>query len=48
MAETEPNSQFYMRARGDWVRLRTLVVLRWMAIGGQVAAVLIAMGAAQW
>ena len=42
MAEIEPNSQFYMRARGDWVRLRTLVVLRWMAIGGQTAAVLIA------
>ena len=31
-----------MRARGDWVRLRTLVVLRWMAITGQAATVLIA------
>ncbi|MEM7179086.1 MAG: ActS/PrrB/RegB family redox-sensitive histidine kinase, partial [Pseudomonadota bacterium] len=30
------------RARGDWVRLRTLLVLRWMAIGGQIAAVLFA------
>ena len=30
------------RARGDWVRLRTLVTLRWMAITGQIAAVLIA------
>ncbi len=29
-------------ARGDWVRLRTLVVLRWVAITGQSAAVLIA------
>ena len=28
--------------RGDWVRLRTLIVLRWMAIGGQVAALLAA------
>lgn len=31
-----------LRARGDWVRLRTLVVLRWIAIAGQSAAVLIA------
>ena len=30
------------RARGDWVRLRTLVLLRWAAIGGQSAAVLVA------
>ena len=29
-------------ARGDWVRLRTLVVVRWVAIAGQSAAVLIA------
>ena len=29
------------RARGDWVRLRTLVLLRWAAIGGQSAAVLV-------
>ncbi len=28
--------------RGDWVRLRTLVALRWLAISGQIAAVLIA------
>ncbi|AWB50034.1 two-component sensor histidine kinase [Gemmobacter aquarius] len=25
--------------RSDWVRLRTLIVLRWMAIGGQLAAI---------
>lgn len=31
---------FDMRARGDWVRLRTLVVLRWIAVIGQSAAVL--------
>ena len=31
---------FNMEARGDWVRLRTLVTVRWIAIAGQVAAVL--------
>ena len=30
------------RERSQWVRLRTLVVLRWVAILGQIAAVLIA------
>ncbi len=29
-------------ARSDWVRLRTLIFLRWMAISGQIAAVLLA------
>lgn len=33
---------FDMRARGGWVRLRTLIVLRWSAIIGQAAAVLFA------
>ncbi len=33
---------FNLRARGDWVRLRTLVVLRWIAVAGQTATVLIA------
>ncbi|MCR8724494.1 sensor histidine kinase RegB [Frigidibacter sp. ROC022] len=28
--------------RGDWVRLRTLIVVRWIAIGGQLTALLIA------
>lgn len=28
--------------RSDWVRLRTLILLRWMAIAGQLAALLIA------
>lgn len=31
-----------MDARGDWVRLRTLVMLRWLAIAGQASAVLLA------
>ncbi|MCU0911536.1 MAG: ActS/PrrB/RegB family redox-sensitive histidine kinase [Rhodobacteraceae bacterium] len=30
------------RARGDWVRLRTLIVLRWIAIAGQVIALTVA------
>ncbi len=42
MSATVDHSLFNMRARGDWVRLRTLVVLRWMAITGQISAVLIA------
>jgi two-component system, sensor histidine kinase RegB len=29
-------------ARANWVRLRTLVLLRWMAISGQIAAILVA------
>jgi two-component system sensor histidine kinase RegB len=29
-------------ARGDWVRLRTLILLRWLAVAGQSAAILIA------
>ncbi|HUS56078.1 MAG TPA: sensor histidine kinase, partial [Thermohalobaculum sp.] len=32
---------FNMQARGDWVRLRTLITLRWIAISGQIAAVLV-------
>lgn len=28
--------------RSDWVRLRTLILLRWMAIGGQAAAIIVA------
>jgi two-component system sensor histidine kinase RegB len=28
--------------RSDWVRLRTLIVLRWMAIAGQLAAITVA------
>lgn len=29
-------------ARSDWVRLRTLILLRWMAVAGQVGAILVA------
>lgn len=42
MNDTGLHYLFNLRARGDWVRLRTLVTLRWMAIAGQVAALLIA------
>ena len=28
--------------RSDWVRLRTLILLRWMAIGGQITAIAVA------
>ena len=42
MPDTELHPLFHMRARGDWVRLRTLVVLRWLAITGQIVAVTIA------
>ena len=28
--------------RSDWVRLRTLILLRWMAIAGQLAAITVA------
>ena len=40
--EQAQHSLFDLRARGDWVRLRTLVMLRWMAIAGQAGAVLFA------
>ncbi len=43
MAQSTTTPGFFdSHARGDWVRLRTLVVLRWVAITGQSAAVLIA------
>ena len=42
MSDTTQTSLFNMDARGDWVRLRTLVMLRWLAIAGQASAVLIA------
>ena len=28
--------------RSDWVRLRTLILLRWMAVSGQIAAIMVA------
>ena len=42
MQDQTQHSLFDVRARGDWVRLRTLVMLRWMAIAGQAGAVLFA------
>ncbi len=42
MPDSEQHFLLQTRARGDWVRLRTLVMLRWMAITGQIGAVLIA------
>lgn len=30
------------RTPGNWVRLRTLIVLRWMAIAGQLTAITVA------
>ncbi|RMH43186.1 MAG: sensor histidine kinase [Alphaproteobacteria bacterium] len=38
----EPYSLMTTDARGEWVRLRTLASLRWMAILGQITAVLVA------
>ncbi|MDQ2094332.1 sensor histidine kinase RegB [Rhodalgimonas zhirmunskyi] len=32
------------RERGDWIRLRTIIWLRWAAILGQIAALLVAQG----
>ena len=42
MPESGRQYLFNMQARGDWVRLRTLVTVRWIAIAGQIAAVLAA------
>lgn len=33
---------FNRDTRSDWVRLRTLILLRWLAIGGQLAAIAVA------
>lgn len=41
MTEREPLSDFPAE-RGDWLRLQTLVLLRWMAIGGQMVAIAVA------
>lgn len=32
----------FRETRSDWVRLRTLILLRWLAIGGQLAAIVAA------
>lgn len=41
-ASRETDDAVGFSGRGDWVRLRTLVLLRWMAIFGQAAAILVA------
>ncbi|SEK82426.1 two-component system, sensor histidine kinase RegB [Roseovarius azorensis] len=41
MSEYSPGL-FKSRERGNWIRLRTLVVLRWWAIVGQAAALVVA------
>lgn len=35
-------SPFGGNLRSNWVRLRTLIILRWIAIGGQLAAIIVA------
>ncbi len=43
MAATDPAFDFFRQdARSDWVRLRTLLVLRWLAVLGQTVTVVIA------
>lgn len=37
-----PGPAIDREARSDWLRLRTLVILRWMAAAGQLSAVLVA------
>ncbi|MEI4233453.1 sensor histidine kinase RegB [Roseovarius sp. D22-M7] len=40
---TDPDRGLYrMRVRGNWIRLRTLVLLRWWAIIGQASALMVA------
>ena len=42
MIDGRNNFLLHLEARGDWVRLRTLVTVRWIAIAGQTMAVLAA------
>lgn len=44
LSETQsPDTGLFLhRDRSTWVRLRTLIVLRWVAIAGQIAALLVA------
>jgi len=42
MGGTGRHYLFNLQARGDWVRLRTLLTLRWLAVVGQAVAVLAA------
>jgi two-component system, sensor histidine kinase RegB len=38
----DPTLALFKSRRSNWVRLRTLVVLRWIAIAGQLAAITVA------
>lgn len=38
MTDTNP-SLLFQQKRGNWIRLRTLILLRWIAIAGQLAAI---------
>lgn len=40
--KTPAFGQLFRDTRSDWVRLRTLILLRWMAITGQLAAITVA------
>lgn len=39
---TKPINIFTNQVRSEWIRLRTLIMLRWMAVVGQIIALLIA------
>lgn len=41
-ASDEPFEGDALASRGNWIRLRTLVILRWMAVAGQLGAMLVA------
>ncbi|MCC6006988.1 MAG: ActS/PrrB/RegB family redox-sensitive histidine kinase [Rhodobacteraceae bacterium] len=42
LRQPAPGPAIDREARSDWLRLRTLVILRWLAAGGQLSAVLVA------
>jgi len=42
MVSQQITNMFTREVRSDWIRLRTLIILRWLAIAGQTAAVVFA------
>ena len=38
MLSQQATNLYAREARSDWIRLRTLIILRWLAIGGQITA----------
>jgi len=42
MANDDAHEDFSVKRADRWIRLRTLLMLRWMAVGGQLAVVLVA------